>query len=347
MTGVEQAQYQKMPTDESEAQTLASADLDYMKSEWGLGLAGEGLWGARSCAGHCKAGAVHGASGAGAGRAGLGAGSGRRGCRAPSTGRSSASGAQPGAGTQGGWSRRRRRCLPRGLSGLQLRDFQGCFCRNSSLGASLPSAHPQPVGKGCRAAAAHCWPPLCAGACQHTAPIPPGRVPPPAPVAPGPVVAVALPQLQSLSLPGGYCWGRAPHGCVVRGALRAVPPHGLPTCLHRRPSPFLAGHRFEDVPGVRRHLVRKSAKAQVVHVSKDHKEPSTRHRKQDRQPHEVGSVPGGAGARRGSHCSRGCRGGAERVAAPRGSFPTGPSCSGPGERGLPAHGPPAAVGCPR
>uniref|UniRef100_A0A8B9MPU8 Anion exchange protein n=1 Tax=Accipiter nisus TaxID=211598 RepID=A0A8B9MPU8_9AVES len=48
-----------------------------------------------------------------------------------------------------------------------------------------------------------------------------------------------------------------------------------------------AGHRFEDVPGVRRHLVRKSAKAQVVHVSKDHKEPSTRHRKQDRQPHEV------------------------------------------------------------
>uniref|UniRef100_A0A8B9SCH2 Anion exchange protein n=1 Tax=Apteryx owenii TaxID=8824 RepID=A0A8B9SCH2_APTOW len=32
MTGAEQAQYQKMPTDESEAQMLASADLDYMKS---------------------------------------------------------------------------------------------------------------------------------------------------------------------------------------------------------------------------------------------------------------------------------------------------------------------------
>ncbi|XP_017591799.1 PREDICTED: anion exchange protein 2, partial [Corvus brachyrhynchos] len=48
-----------------------------------------------------------------------------------------------------------------------------------------------------------------------------------------------------------------------------------------------SGHRFEDVPGVRRHLVRKRAKAQMVHVSKDHKEPSTRQRKQDRQPHEV------------------------------------------------------------
>lgn len=66
MTGAEQAQYQKMPTDESEAQTLASADLDYMKSEWALGLAGEGGWGARSRAGHLKAGAVHGASRAGA-----------------------------------------------------------------------------------------------------------------------------------------------------------------------------------------------------------------------------------------------------------------------------------------
>uniref|UniRef100_A0A8C8EFQ0 Anion exchange protein n=1 Tax=Otus sunia TaxID=257818 RepID=A0A8C8EFQ0_9STRI len=35
MTGAEQDRYQKMPTDESEAQTLASADLDYMKSELG------------------------------------------------------------------------------------------------------------------------------------------------------------------------------------------------------------------------------------------------------------------------------------------------------------------------
>lgn len=34
MTGVEEARYQKVPTDESEAQTLASADLDFMKSEW-------------------------------------------------------------------------------------------------------------------------------------------------------------------------------------------------------------------------------------------------------------------------------------------------------------------------
>ncbi|XP_033841744.1 anion exchange protein 2b isoform X2 [Periophthalmus magnuspinnatus] len=49
----------------------------------------------------------------------------------------------------------------------------------------------------------------------------------------------------------------------------------------------IKSHRFEDVPGVRRHLVRKSTKGQVVHMGKDHKEPSTRPRKQDRTPHEV------------------------------------------------------------
>lgn len=49
----------------------------------------------------------------------------------------------------------------------------------------------------------------------------------------------------------------------------------------------IKSHRFEDVPGVRRHLVRKSTKGQVVHVGKDHTEPSTRTRKQDRTPHEV------------------------------------------------------------
>ncbi|XP_075903855.1 anion exchange protein 2b isoform X2 [Nelusetta ayraudi] len=49
----------------------------------------------------------------------------------------------------------------------------------------------------------------------------------------------------------------------------------------------IKSHRFEDVPGVRRHLVRKSTKGQVVHMGKDHKEPTTRSRKQDRTPHEV------------------------------------------------------------
>uniref|UniRef100_A0A8C8BLV3 Anion exchange protein n=1 Tax=Otus sunia TaxID=257818 RepID=A0A8C8BLV3_9STRI len=43
MTGAEQDRYQKMPTDESEAQTLASADLDYMKSELGGHPAPRGL----------------------------------------------------------------------------------------------------------------------------------------------------------------------------------------------------------------------------------------------------------------------------------------------------------------
>ncbi|XP_067341744.1 anion exchange protein 2b isoform X2 [Channa argus] len=49
----------------------------------------------------------------------------------------------------------------------------------------------------------------------------------------------------------------------------------------------IKSHRFEDVPGVRRHLVRKSTKGQIVHIGKDHKEPTTRSRKQDRTPHEV------------------------------------------------------------
>ncbi|XP_041817821.1 anion exchange protein 2b isoform X2 [Chelmon rostratus] len=52
----------------------------------------------------------------------------------------------------------------------------------------------------------------------------------------------------------------------------------------------IKSHRFEDVPGVRRHLVRKSTKGQVVHTGKDHKEPTTRSRKQDRTPHEPSSV---------------------------------------------------------
>uniref|UniRef100_H3AAS5 Anion exchange protein n=1 Tax=Latimeria chalumnae TaxID=7897 RepID=H3AAS5_LATCH len=50
---------------------------------------------------------------------------------------------------------------------------------------------------------------------------------------------------------------------------------------------YMKSHRFEDVPGVRRHLVRKSSKGQVIHISKDHKEPSVKNKKLDRQPHEV------------------------------------------------------------
>ncbi|XP_028289780.1 anion exchange protein 2b isoform X2 [Gouania willdenowi] len=48
----------------------------------------------------------------------------------------------------------------------------------------------------------------------------------------------------------------------------------------------IKSHRFEDVPGMRRHLVRKSTKGQIVHTGKDHKELTTRSRKQDRTPHE-------------------------------------------------------------
>ncbi|KAJ7422611.1 anion exchange protein 2 [Pitangus sulphuratus] len=91
---------------------------------------------------------------------------------------------------------------------------------------------------------------------------------------------------QSAKLHEGACAARAQDGAPGSGVLghgqRAQRPWGIKGVMGK-----VKGHRFEDVPGVRRHLVRKSAKAQVVHVSKDHKEPSTRQRKQDRQPHEV------------------------------------------------------------
>uniref|UniRef100_A0A8C8LLD9 Anion exchange protein n=1 Tax=Oncorhynchus tshawytscha TaxID=74940 RepID=A0A8C8LLD9_ONCTS len=57
--------------------------------------------------------------------------------------------------------------------------------------------------------------------------------------------------------------------------------------LHSSLTFYSSGHRFEDVPGVRRHLVRKSTKGQVVHVGKDHQETSIRSQKKDRTPHEV------------------------------------------------------------
>lgn len=77
-------------------------------------------------------------------------------------------------------------------------------------------------------------------------------------------------------------------GCICRRAV-------ISATFEARFSPSVSsstsppGHRFEDVPGVRRHLVRKSTKGQIVHIGKDHKEPSTRSRKQDRTPHEVKS----------------------------------------------------------
>ncbi|XP_035765480.1 anion exchange protein 2b [Neolamprologus brichardi] len=73
--------------------------------------------------------------------------------------------------------------------------------------------------------------------------------------------------------------------CHTNERPDAVALHGATVCCM-----FISvtpGHRFEDVPGMRRHLVRKSIKNQVVHIGKDHKEPTTRSRKQDRTPHEV------------------------------------------------------------
>lgn len=96
------------------------------------------------------------------------------------------------------------------------------------------------------------------------------------------------------------------HRTVFPGLLWTLLPFWRPhlTPLHP-PTFYLPGHRFEDVPGVRRHLVRKSTKGQVVHMGKDHKEPTTRSRKQDRTPHEVRPNTGGTTEAGGSASRRG------------------------------------------
>ncbi|CAH2281622.1 anion exchange 2 isoform X1 [Pelobates cultripes] len=48
----------------------------------------------------------------------------------------------------------------------------------------------------------------------------------------------------------------------------------------------IPGHRFEDLPAVRRHLVRKS-KGQVIHINKEHKERHPHRKSVTLQPHEV------------------------------------------------------------
>ncbi|XP_077123861.1 anion exchange protein 2 isoform X4 [Ranitomeya variabilis] len=49
---------------------------------------------------------------------------------------------------------------------------------------------------------------------------------------------------------------------------------------------YMKSHRFEDLPAVRRHLVRKS-KGHVVHISKEHKEKHPHRKSVTLQPHEV------------------------------------------------------------
>ncbi|XP_072010666.1 anion exchange protein 2 isoform X1 [Engystomops pustulosus] len=49
---------------------------------------------------------------------------------------------------------------------------------------------------------------------------------------------------------------------------------------------YMKSHRFEDLPAVRRHLVRKS-KGQVVHINKEHKERHPHRKSVTLQPHEV------------------------------------------------------------
>ncbi|KAM8967226.1 anion exchange protein 2 [Pelodytes ibericus] len=49
---------------------------------------------------------------------------------------------------------------------------------------------------------------------------------------------------------------------------------------------YMKSHRFEDLPAVRRHLVRKS-KGQVIHISKDHRERHPHRKSSTLQPHEV------------------------------------------------------------
>ncbi|XP_053569229.1 anion exchange protein 2 [Bombina bombina] len=49
---------------------------------------------------------------------------------------------------------------------------------------------------------------------------------------------------------------------------------------------YMKSHRFEDLPAVRRHLVRKN-KAQVIHINKEHRERLQQHKSVSLQPHEV------------------------------------------------------------
>ncbi|XP_063309008.1 anion exchange protein 2 isoform X1 [Pelobates fuscus] len=49
---------------------------------------------------------------------------------------------------------------------------------------------------------------------------------------------------------------------------------------------YMKSHRFEDLPAVRRHLVRKS-KGQVIHINKEHKERHPHRKSVTLQPHEV------------------------------------------------------------
>ncbi|XP_075070414.1 anion exchange protein 2 isoform X2 [Mixophyes fleayi] len=49
---------------------------------------------------------------------------------------------------------------------------------------------------------------------------------------------------------------------------------------------YMKSHRFEDLPAVRRHLVRKS-KGHVIHINKDHKERHPHRKSVTLQPHEV------------------------------------------------------------
>ncbi|XP_047444912.1 anion exchange protein 2a isoform X2 [Mugil cephalus] len=49
----------------------------------------------------------------------------------------------------------------------------------------------------------------------------------------------------------------------------------------------IKSHRLDDVPAVRRHLVRRSSKGPIIHVSKDQICPKNRHLQSDRTPHEV------------------------------------------------------------
>ncbi|XP_035381894.1 anion exchange protein 2b isoform X2 [Electrophorus electricus] len=104
--------------------------------------------------------------------------------------------------------------------------------------------------------------------------------------------ATEAPPRGSISLPHSYDPPKHHHTANLTGMegakYRRIPNDEAETqTLASAHLEGIKSHRLEDVPGVRRHLVRKSNKAHVVHVSKDHQELSTRNRKLDRTPHEV------------------------------------------------------------
>lgn len=215
---------------------------------------------------------------------------------------------------------------PRGLSGLQLRDFPGCLCRNSSLGSSLPSAHPQPVGKGCAGGCSSLLPPR-----QHS-PRPSWPSPTPCSRGPQPCGGGYPAPAAVCELAGGLLLGTGSPRLRGAGGSQGRAPRGLPACPHLHPSPFSQVTASRTCPGCAGTSCGRAPRRRLSTSAR-----TTRSRAR------------GTASRTGSHTRWGLRpGGLGHRGGPSAHWgtPEEPSCSGPGEGGLPAPGPPLPWGVP-